>query len=169
MLKKVLVALAVGVFAVGISPMSAYAADPVHIAIDCYDNEDVDVTHPTVDVPFGADIILDLNDPSNSGNDCTEAQWSPDPTDTTSLLGLRSFTISNADCASKSYFIVEKDTGMHDYITLNCLAAPPATDEALPNTGSSASVMLGVGISAFAVILMGAAALRLRSRKAAQR
>ena len=172
MLKKILTALAVGVLAVGITPMSAYAADPVHIAIDCYDNADVDVFHPTLDVPFGADIILDLDDTGNglgSGAFCKQIEWSPlDPTDVTSLLTLTTYTIPAADCANHTTFRVQKDTEMYDYIQLNCLAAAPEAD-ALPNTGVSAPVMIGAGVSAVALILLGVASVRLRSRKAAQR
>jgi hypothetical protein len=161
MLKQVLAvgAVALGAFSAAVVPTTAFAVAPVTFTVDCYDNADVDVTHPTTNVPYGADIVLTLDPTGGVGgsNYCTQITPAA-PTSPISLTTQTTYTIPAADCSKFATFSVTKDTGMLDYFTLTCEAA-------LPDTGAAPALIGGIAAGGVALLAIGASIMAVAKRR----
>ena len=162
MLKKVLAAGAVALAAISaaVVPATAFAVAPVTFTVDCYDNADEDVTHPTTSVPYGADIVLTL-DPTGGvlgGSDhCLQIEPAA-PAAASVLTTETTYTIPAADCSKFATFAVKKHTEMYDYFTLTCEAA-------LPDTGAAPALIGGIAAGGIALLAIGASVLAIAKRR----
>ncbi len=161
MLKKVLAtgAVALAAISAAVVPATAFAVAPVTFTVDCYDNADVDVTHPTTSVPYGADIVLTLDPTGGVGgsNHCIQIEPAA-PAAAIALTTETTYTIPAADCSKFATFAVEKNTGMYDYFTLTC-------ETALPDTGAAPALIGGIAAGGIALLAIGASVLAIAKRR----
>jgi hypothetical protein len=162
MLKQVLAAgaVALGAFSAAVVPTTAFAVAPVTFTVDCHDNDDVDVTHPTTSVPYGADIVLTLDPTGGQGlsNYCLQIEPAA-PAAAIVLTTETTYTIPAADCSKFATFAVKKHTGMYDYFTLTCEAA-------LPDTGAAPALIGGIAAGGIALLAIGASVVAVAKRRA---